>query len=160
MSNKFRDCVQNIIPAESSYFKEEAICEVLAIPPEKPDMERILDVMVWPEIENIKLVETEEGYSVEGQRLSGAKVVVEIRLKEKVTYVANEPTQSVHAAHFEYLKSMFIVVPKEINGKPSCSLIKSGKLNVNPYVESVTTRMLDCRNIHKCVMLFLDVTIC
>lgn len=160
MSNKFRDCVQNIIPNESNYFKEEAICEVLVIPPEKPDIERILDVMVWPEIESIKLVETEEGYSVEGQRLSGAKVVVEIRLKEKVTYVADEPTQSVHAAHFEHLKSMFIVIPKEIDGRPSCNLIKSGKLNVIPYVEAVTTRMLDYRRIHKCVMLFLDVIVC
>ncbi|MGL5416305.1 MAG: SPOCS domain-containing protein [Clostridium sp.] len=160
MANKFRDCIQCVIPEKSKYFKEEAICEILTISAQKPDIERILDVVVWPSIENIKLVETEVGISVEGQRLSGYKVIVELRIKEKVTYVASEVTQSVHAAHFESLKSVFVVIPKEIDGKPTCNLIKAGKLNVTPYVEAVQTRLLDCRKIHKCVMIFVDVMGC
>lgn len=160
MANKFRDCIQSVIPKKSKYFKEEAICEILSISQQKPDIERILDVVVWPSIENIKLVETEVGISVEGQRLSGYKVIVELRIKEKITYVANEVTQSVHAAHFESLKSVFVVIPKEIDGKPTCNLIKAGKLNVTPYIEAVQTRLLDCRKIHKCVMIFVDVMGC
>lgn len=160
MSNKFRDCIQYIVPEKAKYFKEEAINEVLVIPPEKPNIERILDVLVWSQVENIKLVETEVGYSVEGQRLSGYKVVIELRIKEKITYVADEVSQSVHAAHFESLKSTFVVIPKEIDGIPTCNLVRAGKLNVTPYIEFVQTRLLDCRKIHKCVMIFVDVMGC
>ncbi|MGL5380750.1 hypothetical protein [Clostridium sp.] len=160
MIANFKSCMQTGLPADPKYFKEEAICEVLTIPCQKPDMERPLEVIVWAEIENIRTVETEQGVSVEGQKLSGTKLVVEVRLKEKLTYVANEATQTVHAAHYETLKSMFVIVPSELNGKPICNLLKSQRLRVIPYVEDVTWRMLDCRNIHKCVMLFLDVKAC
>lgn len=160
MLNSYKRCIDGGIPKDIKYFKEEAICEVLTIPCQKPDMERILDIMVWPEIENIRLVDTEEGYSIEGQRLSGTKLVVEVRLKEKVTYVADEITQSVHAAHYETLKSIFVVVPAIIDDKPICNLVKTGRLSVEPYVEDAMWEMIDCRRIHKCVMLFLNVTVC
>lgn len=157
---KYQNCIQNEIPMNPKYFKEEAICELLTIPHEKPDMERILDIVVWAEIENIRLVETEVGNSIEGQKLSGNKLVVEVSLKEKVTYVADEPTQTVHAAHYEMLKSVFIIVPKTIGEKSLCNLIKSDRIIVTPYVEDVSFRMIDCRTIHKCVMLFLNASIC
>ena len=151
--------IQGALPTNSIYFKEEAITELLSIPTQKPDMENILDILVWPEIENVNLIETMEGVSNEGQRLTGAKLVVEVRLKQKVTYVAAEETQSVHAAHYEILKSMFVIIPDRIDGRKACDLLRSGKINVTPYIESVHFDMLDPRTIHKCVLLFLDVTI-
>lgn len=153
-------CTQEQLPEKTTYFKEEIICEILSIPAVKPDMERLLDVMVWPEVTNINLVETPKGRSYEGQYLSGNKLVVEINLKEKVTYVANEPTQSAHAAHYETLKSLFIVLPEEINGEKICELFRADRILVTPYVEDVCARMLDTRTIHKCVMLFVDVKLC
>lgn len=160
MISKLSNYTFNDMPETAEYFKEEEVCEVLTIPPEKPNIERILDVLVSPEIENIKLIQTEIGLSQEGQRLSGAKLVVEVRLKEKITYVADEPTQTVHAAHYETLKSMFIIVPQKINDVEVCKLIRTGKLNVVPYVEYVGARKLDCRRIHKCVLVFLDLKTC
>ncbi|MEG0013670.1 MAG: hypothetical protein RR324_02395 [Cellulosilyticaceae bacterium] len=160
MSCQSNSRVQPIIPATATYFKEEMVCEVLSIPAQKPDMERLLDVMVWPEVVCTKLVETEKGRSFEGQYLSGVKLVVEVNLKEKVTYVANEPTQSAHAAHYETLKSMFVVLPEYVNGKKICDLVRSNQISVTPYVEDVCARMLDARTVHKCVMMFLDVKIC
>ncbi len=149
-----------ILPSESKYFKEELITELLTIPPQKPEMERILDILVWPEIVNVKLVDTQVGKSVEGQFLSGAKLVVEVNFKEKVTYVACEPCQSVHAAHFETLKSMFVILPQEIDGRNICDLVRADRIQVTPYIESIKFRMLDTRTIHKCVMAFLDVKVC
>lgn len=151
---------QNILPKESKYFKEELVSEILTIPPQKPDIERILDILVWPEIANIKLIETPVGMSNEGQYLSGYKLVVEVNLKEKVTYVACEPTQSVHAAHYETLKSMFVILPPEIDGKNICDLVRADRIQVTPYIEATKFRMLNVRTIHKCVMVFLDVKIC
>lgn len=153
-------CVQNILPETAKYFKEELVAEILAIPPQKPNIERVLDIIVWPEIEDINLIETPVGMSNEGQYLSGLKLIVEVRLKEKVTYVADEPTQSVHAAHYETLKSMFVILPTEIDGRDTADLVRSGRISVVPYIEAVDFRGLDCRNIYKCVLLFLNVKIC
>ena len=149
-----------IIPKEVKYFKEELVSEILSIPPQKPDMERVLNVLVWPEVVSTKLIDTDVGMSNEGQYLSGKKLVVEIKLKEKVTYVACEPTQSVHAAHFETLKSIFIVLPTEVDKKDICDLVRADRLQITPYVEATKFRMMNCRTIHKCVMLLVDVKIC
>ena len=157
---KNNNCIQNIIPETSSYFKEELMAEVLTIPSQKPDIERVLDVIVWPEVMDMHLVETEVGRSNEGQYLTGIKLVVELKIKEKVTYVACEPTQSVHAAHFETYKSMFIILPEKIGDKYTCELARSGRINITPYVESSHARQLDSRNIYRCIMLFLDANIC
>ena len=151
---------QNMLPKEAKYFKEELVSEILTIPPQKPDIERILDILVWPEVVNIKFIDTPVGMSNEGQYLSGNKLVVEINLKEKVTYVACEPTQSVHAAHYETLKSMFVILPSEIDGKSMCDLVRADRIQVTPYIEASKFRMLNERTIHKCVMVFLDVKIC
>lgn len=151
---------QGMLPKQSMYFKEEMICEILSIPAAKPDMERVLDVMVWPEITNINLIETPQGRSFEGQYLTGLKLIVEVNLKEKLTYVANEPTQKAHAAHYETLKSIFVILPEEVDGKKTVDLYRANRIIVTPYVEEVCSRMLDIRTVHKCVMLFVDVKIC
>ncbi|MGL6104792.1 hypothetical protein [Romboutsia sp.] len=151
--------VQNMLPQVSKYFKEVSLCEILEIDPQKPDIENILDVLVWPEIENISVVETIKGTSYEGQKLSGIKLVVNVKLKEKVIYTADNKIQSVHAAHFEELKSVFIIVPEFINGRNIHELVKFNQINIMPYIESVYKRKLNSRSIHKCVLLILDAKI-
>lgn len=148
---------QTVFPEDIKYFKEELINQVLSISCNKPDIERVLDISVWPEIQDIHLVETKVGTSNEGQRLSGYKLVIDVKLKEKVTYVADEPTQSVHADQFEFLKSFFVIVPSVINGVSIHDLVRSSRLQVTPYIEAVKFRMLDKRTIHKCAMIFIDV---
>ncbi|MDK2802375.1 MAG: DUF3794 domain-containing protein [Oscillospiraceae bacterium] len=160
MNFKNQSSYSTKLPKTSSYFKEETVSETLTIPSQKPDMERILDIMVWAEIENYKLIETEIGKSYEGQNLTGYKLIVEVSLKEKVTYVADRPEQSVHAAHFETLKSMFIILPKEINGKNICNLVDSKAISVTPYIEAVHAKMINARTLHKCVLLLVDADYC
>lgn len=150
----------NILPTNCKYFKEEIISEVLTIPCPKPDMERILKTLIQAEIVDMKIIETEVGYSNEGQNLTGYKLVVELNIREKISYVADECRQSVHGANFESIKSIFIVIPKTLNGVDTYELFQEGKILVTPYIEAVTARMLDKRTIHKCIMLFLDTTIC
>lgn len=152
---------QNVLlPENSKYFKEELFSKIFTIPGQKPNIERILNIVTFPEIEDIKLIDTPTATSNEGQHLTGAKLVVEVNIKSKVTYVACEPTQSVHAAHFETLKSMFVIVPREFEGTDICSLFRSNRVNVTPYVEDSCFRMLSCREIYNCSLVFLHVTIC
>lgn len=147
------------LPREVKFFKEELVCELLPIPEEKPEMERVLDVMVWPEVKRIDVVKTEKGQSNEGQQLGGVKLIVEILLKEKLMYVANRCDQPVHAVHYDTLKSIFVILPEEIDGRKICELIRLNKIQVIPYIEKVYARMLDDRNVHKCVLLLADVKI-
>lgn len=158
---KIGSCMQGVLPARAEYFKEELFCDVLVVPLCKPNMERVLDVMVWPEVVNVKLVDTPKGKSYEGQVLTGVKLVVQIKLKEKVTYVAHELSQSTHAVYYETLKSVFVVLPeKSVDGKSICEFFRSDRLTVTVYTEKVCGRMLDSRSIHRCEMLLVDVKIC
>ncbi|WP_024615452.1 hypothetical protein [Clostridium sp. Ade.TY] len=145
------------LPEEVKYFKEEIINEVLTLPDKKPNMERMLKPLVSISVEDKKLIKTEKGLSNEGQNLTGWKLVVKLRIKEKITYVADRCTQSVHAAHYETIQNLFIILPEKIDGELVCDLFKKSKLSITPYVECVEARMLDNRSIHKCVMLLVDV---
>ncbi|MGL5675378.1 MAG: hypothetical protein ACRDDX_03100 [Cellulosilyticaceae bacterium] len=147
------------LPCYAEYFKDTVIQEILTLPSEKPDIERIQNIMVWPQIEDIKLIPTEKGVSNEGQVLTGLKLLVKLRLKQKVLYVADRCTQSLHAAHFDNITNLFIVVPETINCESICTLFAKGQLRVIPYIETVQFRMLDSRTIYKCVSVFVNMEV-
>lgn len=153
-------CTQGMLPENAIYFKEEEISEILPIPSQKPDIENILSVTIFPEVESMRIINTEVGRSNEGQVLTGTELVIELKLKEKITYVADDIAQSVHAVHYENLKSFFVVLPNEVNGNDICDLLRTNRVSVNPYIEAVNVRKLDERTIFKCVLLFIDVKLC
>lgn len=161
MGFKNNDCYMlNEFPENIKYFKEEKFCQTLKIPRSNPDIENIYDVFVNPRIIDMKLVKTNTGLSNEGQQLTGYKLIVELCIEQKITYVAEEPTQSIFAVHYESLKSMYIVLPEYINGKNVSDLFKSSRINVTPLLEHTYTRKLDLKTFNVCMLLFLDVQIC
>lgn len=151
--------IANKLPTNPLYFTEVTIPETLVIPKQKPDIEDLLSVMVDIDIISVKTVKTPTAVSNEGQNLSGCKIVIEIKLREKVKYVADEPTQSVHAAHFEnVLQSIFVVVPCTVNSIPIEQLLQKGKVSVVPYIEDIYAVARDKRTIFKNVAVLVDVT--
>lgn len=161
MADTVRNLVEGIgiadsFPDNPKYFTQLSIPETLTIPEPKPDMEQLLSVAVDAEIESMKLIETPVALSNEGQNLSGCKLIIELRLRQKVKYVADEPTQSVHAAHFEVLKSIFIIVPCEVNGVPIRTLMSRKRIVVKPYIEDIYAEMLDARTVFKNITVFVD----
>jgi hypothetical protein len=163
MANTMKNLVEGIgiatsFPENPKYFTQLSIPETLTIPEPKPDMEQLLSVAVDAVVESFKLIDTPIALSNEGQNLSGCKLIIELRLREKVKYVADEPTQTVHAAHFEnVLKSIFVVVPCEINGVSVKQLLSRNKVVITPYVEDIYAEMLDKRTIFKNITIFVDV---
>ncbi|MBW4829550.1 MAG: hypothetical protein KZY61_01860 [Clostridiaceae bacterium] len=150
--------IADILPTNPRYFKQLTMSENLAIPMQKPDMEQLLGIMVEAEVISTRLVETEKGVSDEGQKLSGCKLIIELRFHEKIKYVADEPTQSVHVAEYEsHYKSVFVVVPCEIDGTNVCEFVRKKKMSVNVYIEDIYAEMVDCRNIFKNITFFVDV---
>lgn len=162
MASVVRNMVEGIgiadsFPTDPKYFTQLSIPETLEIPEEKPDMEQLLSIAVDAQIESMKLIETPIALSNEGQNLSGCKLIIELRLRQKIKYVADEPTQTVHAAHFEVLKSIFVIVPCEVNGVPIRDLLSRKRVVITPYIEDIFGEMLDKRTIFKNITLFVDV---
>ncbi|EJO5349531.1 hypothetical protein NRP93_003711 [Clostridium botulinum] len=163
MSKIMRNLVEYIgiadtLPTNPKYFKELTVQEDLVIPMQKPDIEQLVGVIVEAEVISTRLVETKKGVSDEGQNLSGCKLIIGLKLHEKVKYVADEPTQSVHVAEYESkYKSVFVVVPCEIDGTDVCEIVRKNKINVNVYIEDIYTEMVDCRNIFENITLLVDV---
>ncbi|WP_053956597.1 hypothetical protein [Inediibacterium massiliense] len=150
--------VGNCMPENPIYFTQISIPELVTIPEQKPDMEQLLSVMVDAKVKSVRAADTCIAYSYEGQNLSGQKLIVEIQLLQKIKYVADEPTQSIHAAHFEKcINSIFIVVPCHINGISVKTLLDHNKVVVKPYIEDIFAQMRNKRDIFKNITLLLDV---
>lgn len=163
MANVVRNLVEGIgiansLPENPKYFTEFSVPETLIIPCQKPDMEQLLSIMVDPEVISVRVVETPVALSNEGQNLSGCKLVIELKFREKVKYVADEPTQTVHAAHYEnILKSIFVIVPCEVDGENIRDLLRRKKIIITPYIEDIYGEMRDKRTIFKNLTVLVDV---
>lgn len=141
---------------EMKYFKEDIVKEILCLPAKKPDIEKVLDILVSVDVLSYKIIETETAVSNEGQNLSGIKLVVKLKIKEKLEYVANRCTQSVHASHYEHIKNIFIILPKQIDGEDTCKLVKKNKIKINCFVEAIEYVQVDLRCIYRCVLLLIN----
>lgn len=143
--------ISDIKPINPTMFKQLSVQENLEIPSAKPDIEQIVSVNVGIKIKNTYVINTPVGFSREGQNLTGHKLVVEGLLIQKVEYVADEPTQSVHAAHFEVPFSTYIVLP--------LGFVPGTKLDVTGYIEDIYVQLLCKRTIFKNVTILLDARI-
>lgn len=136
------------LPENPTAFKQFTVQEMLVLPLAKPDIEQIVKVLAEVVITSIRVIKTPVAISLEGQILTGFKLVVEGEVRQKIEYVADEPTQSVHAAHFDIPFSTFIVLPDTfIIGTP---------ITVTGYIEDIFVEMIDKRTIFKNVTILLD----
>lgn len=136
------------LPENPTAFKQFAVQENLELPCAKPDIEQIIRVMAEVKITHTKVIKTPVASSAEGQILTGFKLIVEGELLQKIEYVADEPTQSVHAAHFSVPFSTFIVLPP--------TFMIGTKVRVIPYIEDIYAKQMGKRNIFKNVIILLD----
>jgi len=121
--------------------KEFNVQETLDIPAAKPDIEQIIKVKSELIITSTKVIKTPVAISLDEQKLTGWKVIVEGELKQTVQYVALEPTQSVHAAHFDVPISVYIVLPPDF---------KEGMcVSVEGYIEDIYAEKICRRQIFK-----------
>lgn len=172
MSNVVRQGVEGIgitpfealpILTEDSCFTQVAIPETVKIPDIKPDMEELLSVMVEAKIVSLRIIKTPVGTSQEGQHLTGRKLSIELELNQKVKYIADEPSQSVHSAHFtKKVSSIWVVVPEKVKDKNGNdinieTLLAQGKLIVTPYIEDIYGEQLDKRTIFKNISVLINV---
>jgi hypothetical protein len=144
--------ITNVFPENPKAFKQLTVQENITIPSVKPDVEQLLRVIANVEIIATRVIKTPVSTSQEGQVLTGYKLLIEGELNQKIEYVADEPTQSVHAAHFNVPFSTFIILPADFR--------EGSLVTVVPYIEDIYIQQLDKRNLFKNVVLFLNAVFC
>ena len=142
-SNKSKVCVDMSI----SSFRQVNIEEYLTIPCQKPDIETINDIKATVKISKCTVVKTPVAVSSEGQRLSGYKLVVHGFLNQVIEYVACEPTQSLHSAHYSVPFSDYIILPSDF--------IPGSKVHVEGLVEDIYYNVVDSKCFFKNITLLL-----
>lgn len=147
--NKY--CKKNI-----GYFTQFTSCEKIEVPCAKPDIEQIVSVIVDPEIISSRVVTTPKGISAEGQCLTGKKLCIEVKLNQKVMYVADTATQSIHAVENTSYCSAYIIIPNIIDGSDPANLLLNNLLRTEIYVEDIFVEKLNDRCIEKCVHLLIQ----
>lgn len=160
MASIVRDLVEIVgiadaFPTAPTAFAQISVMEMLTIPAAKPDVEQILKVLIEGKISSIRVIATPTGTGTGGLVLTGAKLAVEGVLRQKITYVATDVVQSVHAAEFDVPFSTFIVLPTlTVPITPGLA----NQINVEPFIEDVFVNLEDPRTILKNVTLFLNAT--
>lgn len=163
MNNNYMSGVNGVrtytdMPKTAKYFQDVTIIDTVIIPDYYPAIDSISSIVVYPKILYTKLINTPMSVSYEGQHLSGYKLIIELNLQEKIKYVAEDTEQSVHAINYTSThKSIFIVVPKEINGNSISDLIRRKKFSAMPYVQDVFAIKKSPRSIYKAVSILVNV---
>ena len=153
--------ISDKLPENPKYFTEMSFPVMDVIPYDRPDIEELISIMADVQLVSVKAVKTpHDAISHEGQHLSGCKLIIELKLRQKIKYTGYESAPSVHAVSFEStLRSIFVVVPCRIDGVPIEDLLRAEKVIVTPYIEDIYARALDKRKIFKNVVILVDVTI-
>ncbi|MEG0580208.1 MAG: DUF3794 domain-containing protein, partial [Niameybacter sp.] len=120
-----------------STFKQMSIENYLCIPEAKPDIEAINNVTGTIDIGGMNVIETTQGISVEGQNLTGYKLIVRGTLNLVIEYTALNEIQSVHSAHYSVPFSTFIILPKDYSiGR---------RIEIDSLVEDIYYNAIDIR---------------
>lgn len=113
---------------------------VFNIPDCNKDIYQITKVWVKACKDDMQVVKTPCGKSVEGQTLTGNKLLVCGTIKFKIEYIGCSTQQNIHTAYTEVPFSASVVLPYHFK--------QNSYINVNVCVEDILTEIMDCRNIY------------
>ena len=157
--------IENVLacPLTTDKWVQFFVPEIVDIPELKPDMEDIISINSCVEILCQRVIKTPEvtgytnsngeyihGYEIDNAectRLTGRKLIIEGLIKQKITYTALLPEQSLHSASYKIPFSVFIIIEKDT------PLSKTFK--VTPYIEDVYACRLSERSIFKNSTIFI-----
>lgn len=149
------NCISKRFIEDKEFFTQICSMENVELPSNLPDIEQVVSSVVEPEVISIKAINTMKGLSYEGQYLSGKKVVIELKLKEKILYVAENASQSVHIIENVSFQSVYVVIPCLIEGTDPEFLIKHKYLKTDISIEDIFIKQLGKRKIFRNVCLLV-----
>lgn len=110
----------------------------LIIPEQKPDVERVVDFHVNPEVNDIDIIDT----------IDGTKIIISGFIEIGITYVADNEVQSEHFAHFRVPFTATLVCP---------DISVDAKVKPIIIIEHVQWHIIDPRTIKKNIVLLVGV---
>ncbi|WP_069680160.1 DUF3794 domain-containing protein [Clostridium taeniosporum] len=139
--------IDNCIRSRMKNFKQVNFESTFCVPCQKPDIEQIIKVSADTKILKYEIVKTPVGLSLEGQKVTGYKLLVSGDINYKIQYVADETTQSVHTFHESIPFCGYIVLPKKFN--------KDSYINPSALVEDISVEQMDERCVYGNINLLL-----
>lgn len=132
------DAITLSIPLAVSTFKHLCLENCLEVPTQKPDIEVINTIGGRISLIKHYVVETPKGTSIEGQTLSGYKLIIHALLELTVEYVSAEAKQSIHSTNYSIPFSTFIVLPS------NCPI--HSRIHVETTLENISFKLLNNRS--------------
>lgn len=148
------------LPPTVSLFKEETYIRILNISGQKPSVNRLMKLLVRPEIIEYRVFSTNEGRSYEGLYLSGLVLSVTVNLKIKIIYTDTSTNQLVHVCDFESLKIMDVILPKNMEFEEINDILDTDSIIVTPYIEFSNVLKIDPKTLRQCGLLLVTVDLC
>ena len=131
--------ISDNIPMDLRSFKTLALDNIIEIKESAPDIEDILKVRVKGEIDNSRILKTAVGNSLDGQELTGWKLVMYGRLKVQVDYSSKSQGPAVYVSNFFLNFSSFIT----LSNKTSIS----SRIYPNVFIEDIHVKNLDAKKL-------------
>lgn len=144
--------ISTCTPKDLKYFNQVIQDFTFCVPVQKPDIEQIVKVWTTPCIRTQKIVKTPKGTSLEGQQVTGYKLMVVGDIHYKVEYVALECEQSLHTAHTVIPFCGYIVLPEKFS--------LNNFITASVLVEDAHAEQLDKRCIYNNVTMMLVADLC
>lgn len=145
---------------EVIFFKQKNIEQLIEVIGKRESISRILNTLIWIEVDDVKLIETDKGVSHDGVCLTSKKIIAQLVIHGKITYVGQERNGNINGMKFKILRSVDIVIPKAQSGKSIDKLFRENRVRVIPQVEGVYSRKIDANNIYTCMVVFVEAIIC
>lgn len=131
---------------DACIFKQKMVDDCFHIPDSKPDVESIIAIIVEACITKTKIIPT----------LHGRKIIVHGIVNIKIEYVAKNPEQSVHSAHFTQNFYTFINCNSD---DFECSEIQNC-IKLTSYIEDVEVSDVNERCFNLTTLILITVKIC
>lgn len=138
-----------VVDINEQTFKSFAICDVLRVPDDCPPIQEIVDVTMNTLITTVSTVSTPIGTSLEGQILTGYKVVVCGKLCTKVNYVACSEDQAIYNIDYALPFCNFIVTATSYSAITEQDIIAT--------IEDMFYEKIDCRSFTLCTNLLIQI---
>lgn len=128
-------------------FKQINKSSILEISKENLYIEQLFRTTAEAKIVYCKIVKTPIGESLEGQKLTGYKLLIVGDIKIKIQYVANEAIQGVYTVSKTIPFCDYIVLPKKFN--------QNTLIRPSIVIEDIYSEKIDMTNIYNNITMML-----
>ena len=129
------------------YFKSSYTNEKLSLKKDMPDIDHIVSFMVEPTVNNIRILNTIDRKSAEGNKAFGKYVQLDILFKEKILYVPRENDNDLQYIERTYYESCSVAISEKIEGTNIEYLLNINRLPCHVSIEDVSIQLFNERTL-------------